>query len=278
MVAVARGKTLQQPDRMIAGFASHSPQRAGKAPSSGRTSGASTGIPIHLVSCHHGANPVVERRSSSVLSSQVVRCRLGGTAGYRRAARPVVTGASLLAACFVLAGAPGDLAAAQVNADALAQRLGFTPRAGPGQAIEDEWARPDITCTPVAARGVFHAGDKQIIRRPRIELEVNFAFGSAELTADAVDQLHELGEALRRDRLQDQRFLLVGHTDAVGEGAANQALSEARARAVARYLETSEGIGPDRLQARGCGERRLRNPKGPESPLNRRVEVINAGP
>lgn len=164
-----------------------------------------------------------------------------------------------------------------MDADALARRLGFTPRAGPGQVIEDEWARPDITCTPVAARGVFNAGAQQIIRRPRVELEINFAFGSAELTADAVDQLRELGEALRRDRLEDKRFILVGHTDGVGEERANQALSEARAQAVARYLSTVEGVEPDRLGARGCGERLLRDREDPDSPVNRRVEVINAG-
>lgn len=173
----------------------------------------------------------------------------------------------------------GQLSAETIDADALARRLGgFTPRAGPGSTIENEWSRPDLTCTPVAARGAFYSDREQVIRRPRVELEINFAFGSAELLAVSVEQLASLAEALGRERLKDQRFLLVGHTDAVGSDAANQALSEARASAVRRHLSEVHGISPDRLKARGCGERMLRDPDDPRSPLNRRVEVINAGP
>ena len=165
-----------------------------------------------------------------------------------------------------------------LDADALARRLGgFTPRAGAGSTIEDEWARPDITCTPIAARGAFYDDGEQVIRRPRVELEVNFAFGSAELLGDAVDLLATLAEALKKARLRDQRFLIVGHTDAVGADSANQALSEARARRVARELTEVHGIPPERLKTRGCGERMLLDRDDPRSPLNRRVEVINAG-
>ena len=176
-------------------------------------------------------------------------------------------------------GSTGPAFAEQLDADALARRLGgFTPRAGPNATIEDEWTRPDLTCTPVATRGAFYDDGKTVIRRPRVELEINFAFGSAELLADAVDQLASLADALKRERLEDQRFLLVGHTDAVGTDAANQTLSEARARAVRDHLSDVHGIEPERVRARGCGERRLRDPDDPASPRNRRVEVINAGP
>lgn len=183
--------------------------------------------------------------------------------------------------CGLLAGAwLAPLAAAEtLDADALARRLGgFTPRAGPNTTIEDEWARPVLTCTPVATRGAFYDTGERVVRRPRVELEVNFAFGSAELMADAVSLLGTLAEALQKDRLQDQRFLLVGHTDAVGSAEANQVLSEARAEAVRRELSEVHGISPTRLRARGCGERRLLDPNDPASPRNRRVEVINAGP
>jgi outer membrane protein OmpA-like peptidoglycan-associated protein len=174
---------------------------------------------------------------------------------------------------------PTVMAAEALDADALARRLGgFTPRAGPGTTIEDEWSRPDLSCTPVAARGAFHAEGERVIRRPRVELEINFAFGSAELLADSIGQLAALAEAMTRDRLKDQRFLLLGHTDAVGSEDANQALSAARAAAVRRYLSEVQGIAPERLEARGCGERRLVDESDPESPKNRRVEVVNAGP
>ena len=194
-----------------------------------------------------------------------------------------------LALCSFILCAPTPHAVAEsLDADALARRLGVTLRAGPGTTIEDEWGRAEITCTPIAERDVFHGEDTtrgvfldqdtEVIRRPRVDLEVNFAFGSAELTADAVELLATLAEALEKDRLDDQRFLVVGHTDAVGDQRANQALSEARADAVRRHLVEVHRISPERLKARGCGERMLRDPGDPESPRNRRVEVINAGP
>lgn len=170
------------------------------------------------------------------------------------------------------------LAGPPLDADALERRLGITVRAGPNAAIEDEWSRPALTCTPIAARGAFYSAPEKVVRRPRVELEINFAFGSAELLADSVEQLASLAEALERQRLQDKRFLLVGHTDAVGADAANQALSEARARAVEDHLVEVHGIARERLQARGCGERLLADPADPQSPRNRRVEVIVAGP
>lgn len=183
----------------------------------------------------------------------------------------------LMVASAAGVGAP-VIAAETLDADALARRLGgFTPRAGPGTKIEDEWSRPDLSCTPVAARGAFHAEGQTVIRRPRVELEVNFAFGSAELLADSIDLLAVLAEAMNRERLKDQRFLLIGHTDAVGSDEANQALSAERAAAVRRYLTEVQGIAPERLEARGCGARRLLDEDDPASPRNRRVEVINAG-
>lgn len=184
----------------------------------------------------------------------------------------------VLCVTSLIMSSPEPAAAETLDADALARRLaGFNLRAGPGRTIEDEWARPDITCTPISARGAFHDDGEQVIRRPRIELEVNFAFGSAELLGDSVDLLATLAEALSQERLQDQRFLLVGHTDAVGGDSANQALSEARAQRVARQLTEVHGIPPERLRTRGCGERMLLDRDDPQSPANRRVEVINAG-
>jgi outer membrane protein OmpA-like peptidoglycan-associated protein len=44
-----------------------------------------------------------------------------------------------------------------------------------------------------------------------------------------------------------------GHTDHIGEEAANQLLSEARAKSVLNYL-VSRGIDPSRLTSKGFGE------------------------
>lgn len=194
-------------------------------------------------------------------------------------------------ALLLLLDLPGSvvLAAEDLDADALAARLrAFVPRA-PGVVVEEEWSRPDISCTPIEARGVFHADAKKqargvfsadtakVVRRPRVELEINFPFGSAELTGSAVDQLRVLAQALEKPAIDDDRFLLVGHTDAVGSDDANRALSEARAAAVERHLVEVQGIDRSRLRSRGCGESALKDRDDPNSPVNRRVEVVNAG-
>ncbi|HEX6142422.1 MAG TPA: OmpA family protein [Geminicoccaceae bacterium] len=190
----------------------------------------------------------------------------------------------LLGAGFVLLllllHLPGSLvlAADDLDADALAARLkAFVPRA-PGVVVEEEWTRPDVSCTPIQARGVFHADSAKVVRRPRVELEINFPFGSAELTASAVDQLRVLADALEKPAIGADRFVLVGHTDGVGSDSANRALSEARARAVERHLVEAHGIDRSRLRSRGCGESALKDRDDPNSPVNRRVEVVNAGP
>jgi peptidoglycan-binding protein ArfA len=78
----------------------------------------------------------------------------------------------------------------------------------------------------------------------------HFATGSATLGRE--DRV-----ALERvlDCLKDGRYEIAGHTDNVGNGAANQKLSEARARAVVEYLR-SKGIDASRLTAVGYGDTR----------------------
>ena len=51
----------------------------------------------------------------------------------------------------------------------------------------------------------------------------------------------------------EKRFEVGGHTDSRGRDSYNQALSEARAKAVVAYLEKA-GVGADNLRAKGYGE------------------------
>ena len=114
--------------------------------------------------------------------------------------------------------------------------------------------------------------------RRAVELAVEFEFGSARLTGPARRLLDRLGTALRDERLRASRFEIVGHTDAVGDRAANQTLSERRARAVLAYLAESHGIDRSRLVATGKGEDALKDPLDPMSGVNRRVEIVNLTP
>jgi outer membrane protein OmpA-like peptidoglycan-associated protein len=124
-------------------------------------------------------------------------------------------------------------------------------------------------------RGVTATGGPQGTDALSVNLCVNFAYNSAELTSDARIILDRLGYALVDDRLKGFSFMIEGHTDAKGGAAYNQTLSEQRARAVQRYLIEHFGIAESRLLARGFGKTRLLDPARPEDGVNRRVQVVN---
>jgi len=117
------------------------------------------------------------------------------------------------------------------------------------------------------------------VSEPAVNLTVNFANGSAELTPDAIRTLDELGRALASKDLASYRFRIEGHTDTVGGRDYNLSLSERRADAVVGYVAKKFGVDPSRLQAVGMGEDGLLVPTPPQTPepRNRRVQVINLG-
>ncbi len=114
---------------------------------------------------------------------------------------------------------------------------------------------------------------------PAVNLTVNFAAGSAELTPEAMRTLDQLGQALSSKDLAGYRFRIEGHTDTVGSEEYNRALSERRAEAVVEYVARKFGVDQGRLQAVGMGEAGLLVQTPPETaePRNRRVQVINLG-
>jgi len=113
---------------------------------------------------------------------------------------------------------------------------------------------------------------------PSIDLQVNFAYDSADLTNEALITLKALGEALQDARLQGSNFMIVGHTDAKGSDAYNMTLSEKRALAVRNHLAFFYGVEAARLASIGRGESQLAYPSDPENELNRRVEIRNVKP
>jgi outer membrane protein OmpA-like peptidoglycan-associated protein len=114
---------------------------------------------------------------------------------------------------------------------------------------------------------------------PSVNLNVEFATNSANLTPQARHTLDQLGHALNSQELASYRFRIEGHTDTVGSPSFNQALSQRRADAVAAYLEQAFSIPATRLETVGRGEAGLVVPTPPQTPeaRNRRVEVINLG-
>lgn len=110
--------------------------------------------------------------------------------------------------------------------------------------------------------------------RHAIDLTVFFAYNSDELVRNARIQLDALGRALRSERLRPYRFMIAGHTDAIGSPEFNRELSFRRADAVVRYLVHRFGIDPDRLVVVGWGSSQLKLPHDPLHAANRRVEVV----
>ncbi len=112
---------------------------------------------------------------------------------------------------------------------------------------------------------------------PSIDLYVNFEFDSAKLDANGIMALQALGTAMKDPRLKGYLFQIAGHTDAVGDDAYNQRLSEARAQAVREYLIRQFGVAPEVLSAAGFGKSKPLDPTRPNDAINRRVQVTNVG-
>ena len=134
----------------------------------------------------------------------------------------------------------------------------------------DEWIGALITPVKTDERGLAVV--------PGVQVRVQFAFGSADLTDASKSTLDELGKALASEQLSPFNFRIHGHTDAVGEKPYNQTLSESRAAAVENYLTANFSIDPTRLISVGLGEDVLLNNDNPAADENRRVEIMNVGP
>jgi outer membrane protein OmpA-like peptidoglycan-associated protein len=102
---------------------------------------------------------------------------------------------------------------------------------------------------------------------------LHFVTGTDELTDESKAELPKVLSALRERPVPD--VLVVGHTDTMGEPAANDRLSAQRAERVKSHL-VEIGIRADRIRTAGRGERELliATPDDVDEPRNRRVEII----
>jgi outer membrane protein OmpA-like peptidoglycan-associated protein len=115
---------------------------------------------------------------------------------------------------------------------------------------------------------VLFKGDKIEILQ-----QVHFATGKSTILPESFNLLQQVVDAVITNGVK--RVRVEGHTDNRGVKAANQTLSEERARAVMDYL-VSQGLAADRLESVGYGDSKPIAPnltaRGRE--LNRRVEFI----
>jgi flagellar motor protein MotB len=104
--------------------------------------------------------------------------------------------------------------------------------------------------------------------------ELLFAVGSDEVQAGAHDTLAKVAELI--GMYDDRQVLIIGHSDADGDAADNQQLSERRAELVKQLFVDDFELAADRLSTQGLGEARPiasnATPQGRRA--NRRVEVL----
>ena len=111
--------------------------------------------------------------------------------------------------------------------------------------------------------------------KPKIDLEINFDYNSADISAKSLPSVQALGRALTNSDLKGSTFVVAGHTDAAGGEGYNQDLSERRADAIKRYLVDKYGINGSDLVTVGYGKSQLKDPNQPMAEANRRVQVVN---
>lgn len=102
---------------------------------------------------------------------------------------------------------------------------------------------------------------------------IRFDVNKASLKPESMGPINKIFELMQKQ--PDLKFSVEGHTDADGDDARNQTLSEQRAKTVMNQL-ISMGISANRLKSAGFGESKpLDNNNTPEGKANnRRVEFV----
>jgi len=116
-------------------------------------------------------------------------------------------------------------------------------------------------------------------QRIEISEQIQFETGTAILRATSAPILAEIAQVLR-EHPEVQKLEVQGHTDDTGTRERNQLLSEARARAVAEWLQ-QHGVEKARLLVRGFGQTQPLSDNASEAgrARNRRVEFrVLSGP
>jgi outer membrane protein OmpA-like peptidoglycan-associated protein len=111
--------------------------------------------------------------------------------------------------------------------------------------------------------------------KPKIDLEIQFDYNSADIAKTSMASVQALGKALSDPALKGSTFVVAGHTDATGGEEYNQGLSERRADTIKKYLMQNYGLNGNDLVTVGYGETKLKDAANGADPVNRRVQVVN---
>ncbi|MET3659894.1 OmpA family protein [Aquamicrobium ahrensii] len=111
---------------------------------------------------------------------------------------------------------------------------------------------------------------------PSIDIQsINFEFASADIAPAQYRKVENIANAMNRILRRDRRarFIIEGHTDAVGSYQSNQVLSERRAESLKRLLGRQYGVPSRALETVGYGKEFLLVPTQNENWRNRRVTL-----
>jgi len=119
------------------------------------------------------------------------------------------------------------------------------------------------------ANGIFNALNTD----GHIALHINFETGKSVIQNESQKIVNDIFEMLQANA--DLKVSIEGHTDNVGNAAANKTLSESRAKAVMDAL-VAKGINKTRLSSKGWGSTKpvADNATEEGKAANRRVEIV----
>lgn len=150
-----------------------------------------------------------------------------------------------------------------------------TPVAGEPLPSRAPFTQDTLALTPTVSHRSTPASKSEVIEDPLpLKVVVHFGFGRSDLDAAGRDAL----DLAATQPLPVRRVLIAGRTDSVGPAASNQALAQARAEAVQRYLTARHprvlAAAEVRVQSQGACCYAAANDSASGRAANRRVEVI----
>lgn len=136
-------------------------------------------------------------------------------------------------------------------------------------------AQDALALTPTVSHRSLPASKSEVIEDPSpLKVVVHFGFGRSDLDTAGRDAL----DLAATQPLPVRRVLIAGRTDSIGPAASNQALAQARAEAVQRYLTARHSrvlaAAEVRVQSQGACCYAAGNDSASGRAANRRVEVI----
>ena len=134
--------------------------------------------------------------------------------------------------------------------------ISFSKKTKPEMASTKSLAKAESTACPA---------------KNTIAVNINFKINSAELDNNNMSLLTEISKAMNSEQLSACKFIVEGHTDALGDDAYNMSLSKKRAVEVKNFLANAD-VKYSRMKAIGKGESDLIIADAPNDGRNRRVQ------